>query len=356
MKNKDIEKLNRAASETVSYEEMEETVNRMLDTIAQYEHRSERKAQSEMYADPDLETETEELPEEEENQKKKYSLALKIQLAAAVLFTVAVIITIPVIAWFSYQKEMAVSTRVNSPATLEIKAGGHSGEEQSIINFELSDIDTEDRSYESYVEGEGESAVRYYYKDFVFCVKGKAINSYDLQLVHTTNIAFKYEIFRAVQDDNGTILYTSKNNEVNQLYKLARVLLDSNDNPVIVNNQVVYEDYSDPIDGHYVNNANAGIGGRLIAKDNGSSAVAKDLTARSYDGGEHYQAYANPVYWVKRDIPVYTEEKGDDGFTHSYVLRISWVMKGENDDVGNLEVVQNNKETDVIYITASADN
>lgn len=272
--------------------------------------------------------------------KKHLDRSQKIQLVLAVIFTVSIIIVAPTLAWFSYQKEMAVSTKVNSPATLEIKSGGHAGQEQDIVNFELSDIDTENKSYEHYTEGE----TTYYYKDFVFCVKGKAISSYDLQIAHTTNIAFKYQVFRAIQDDaNGTIQYVSKDKTVTQYYRLATVKLDADDNVVTENDAVVYEDNSTPLDGAYVNNANPS--GRTLA--NGT------LTGRSYDTGDAYQAYANPVYWLKRGIPVYTEEKTDEGFTHSYVLRISWIMKNDNNNDEDLDVVQNNKETDMIYITAA---
>lgn len=281
---------------------------------------------------------------------KKLSLALKLQLIAAIVFTIAALAVVPIIAWFSYQKEMAVSTKVNSPATLEIKAGGHVGEEQDIINFELSDIDTEDTSYKYF---EDANHVKHYYKDFVFCVKGKAISSYDLQLAHTTNIAFTYDIYRAIQDDAGDIVYVSKDKTLTQNYKTVEVSM-SGSAPVIEDGNIVYVDSDTPLDGRYINNANASTSGRIIAKENGSSAEAMDLTARSYDGGETHQIYASPVYWVARGIQVYTEEKTDDGFTHSYVLRISWVMKDEGDNADNLAVVQNNKETDIIYITAAA--
>ncbi len=273
--------------------------------------------------------------------RKNYYRIQKIQLFLAALFTASIIVIAPSLAWFSYQKEMAVSTKINSPATLEIKSGGHAGAEQDIINFELSDIDTESKSYPHYEE----SGTTYYYKDYVFCVKGKAISAYDLQIAHTTNIAFKYQVFRAIQDDTyGTIQYVSKDKSVTQMYRLARVKLDVSGNVVTQDSAVVYEDYSTPIDGRYINNANSD--GRTLANSS--------LTARSYDTDtDTYQVFANPVYWLKRDIPVYTEEKTDDGFTHSYVLRISWVMKSNNDDVNDLDVVQNNKETDMIYITAA---
>ena len=272
---------------------------------------------------------------------KRLNRAQKIQLVLAVLFTAMIIIIAPSLAWFAHQNEMSVSTKINSPATLEIKSGGHMGQEQDIVNFELSDIDTENKAYESYTE----NGTKYYYKDFVFCVKGKAISSYDLQIAHTTNIAFKYQVFRAIQDDvNGTVLYVSKDKSVTQYYRLAAVKLDGSGNVVIQDDEVVYEDCTTPISGTYINNANPG--GRPLADGT--------LTGRSYDTGDTYQAYANPVYWLKRDIPVYTEEKTDEGFTHSYVLRISWIMKSNNNNNNdNLDIVQNNKETDMIYITAA---
>lgn len=292
----------------------------------------------------------------DKNKAKKRGRASKIQLVAAIIFTLGIFIVPPVLAWFSYQKEMAVSTKVNSPATLAIRAGGEPGEEQSILNFELSDIDTEDESYNHYTVGSGDEAVTYYYKDFVFCVKGKAISAYDLQLAHTTNIAFKYDIYRAVQDDAGTIVYTSLDKTVTQNYGLKRVQLDGSGGVVTDSDgNVVYEDWDSPLDGDYVNNANPA-GSRPIAKTGGDSGAVKDLTSRSYDGTDNYQKYANPVYWLKRGIPVYTEEKSDDGFTHSYVLRVSWIMSGSLTDQEreeDLDIVQNNKETDMVYITAA---
>ena len=275
--------------------------------------------------------------------------AQKIQLIAALIMTVLLIISMPTFAWFSYQNEMAVSTKIDSPATLEIKSGGHPGEEQAIINFELSDIDTEDSTYNHYTK----DGVTYYYKDFVFCVKGKSLSSYDLQLAHTTNIAFKYEIYSAIADDNGDILYMPKDNNAanSQRYRLARIKTDANGDAVLDNNdEAIYEDYNEPLDGAY---ANATIvGNRVVVNDS--------LKGRSYDvgtNGDNVQQYANPAYWIKRGIVVHSIQKQDGGFTHPYVLRISWIMSTSIDDEAreeDLNIVQNNKETDMIYITAKA--
>ena len=275
--------------------------------------------------------------------------AQKIQLIAALIMTVLLIISMPTFAWFSYQNEMAVSTKIDSPATLEIKSGGHPGEEQAIINFELSDIDTEDRTYNHYTK----DGVTYYYKDFVFCVKGKSLSSYDLQLAHTTNIAFKYEIYSAIADDNGDILYMPKDNNAanSQRYRLARIKTDANGDAVLDNNdEAIYEDYNEPLDGAY---ANATIVGNRVVVDD-------SLKGRSYDvgtNGDNVQQYANPAYWIKRGIVVHSIQKQDGGFTHPYVLRISWIMSTSIDDEAreeDLNIVQNNKETDMIYITAKA--
>ena len=275
--------------------------------------------------------------------------AQKMQLIAALIMTVLLIISMPTFAWFSYQNEMAVSTKIDSPATLEIKSGGHPGEEQAIINFELSDIDTEDSTYNHYTK----DGVTYYYKDFVFCVKGKSLSSYDLQLAHTTNIAFKYEIYSAIADDNGDILYIPKDNNAanSQRYRLARIKTDTNGDAVLDNNdEAIYEDYDVPLDGAY---ANATIvGNRVVVNDS--------LKGRSYDvgtNGDNVQQYANPAYWIKRGIVVHSIQKQDGGFTHPYVLRISWIMSSSIDDEAreeDLDIVQNNKETDMIYITAKA--
>ena len=273
----------------------------------------------------------------------------KIQLIAAFIMTVLLFIMLPTYAWFSYKNEMAVSTKIDSPATLEIKSGGRPGEEQSIINFELSDIDTEDSTYSHYVK----DGITYFYKDFVFCVKGKSISSYDLQLAHTTNIAFKYDIYSAVADDNGDILYMPKNNDAanSQKYRLARIRTDENGNAELdEDGNAVYDDYSLPLDGAYANATT--VGNRIVVNDS--------LKGRSYDvgtNGDNIQQYANPAYWIKRGIIVHSIQKQDSGFTHPYVLRISWIMSSYIDDKAreeDLDVVQNNKETDMIYITAKA--
>ena len=272
---------------------------------------------------------------------KKLDKSQRIQLIFAALITLAILILFPAVAWFAFQKEMAVSTKVNSPATIEIKAGA----ENEIINFDLSGIDAENwtRTYTDSQTGQD-----YYYKDYVFCVKGKAINSYNLQLAHTTNIAFKYDIYRLT--DLGATTEDSEEG-LSEDYALYVSLDRSVKNKYRCDNR---------INGSYVNNAGAS-GGRVIAQTNGSTSRPRDLTARSYDvGSDNYQKYANPAYWIAKGIPIGSGEHGDDGFVHFYTLRVSWIKpdsipEGGDEGLDQL-VVFNNKETDMIYITAGAAN
>ena len=279
---------------------------------------------------------------------KEMDKTQKIQLFVAFIMTFLLVVSLPTYAWISHQNEIAVSTKIDSPATLEIKSGGSLGEEQAIINFELSEIDTEDSSYPSYIKNN----ITYHYKDFVFSVKGKSLSSYDLQLAHTTNIAFKYDIYSAVADDNGDILYMPKDNNADnsQRYRLARIRTDVNgDADTDENGKAIYDDCSVPLDGAYANATT--VGNRVVVNDS--------LISRSYDTGDNLQQYANPAYWIKRGIVVHSIQKQNGGFTHFYVLRISWIMPNSISDTEreeNLDIVQNNKETDMIYITAKARN
>ena len=174
MTDKDIEKLNNdAVSGSMSDDIRNESVDSLLETVSMYD--LETNSESETLFAENEKTDSQgkinnngmktrrnakgrcsnretNLWSIFQNRMRNLSKSFRIQLIAATVLTVLLIAAIPVIAWFSSQNEMIVSTKVNSPATLEIKSGGPKGAEQKIINFELSDIDTEDTSYNHYPE------------------------------------------------------------------------------------------------------------------------------------------------------------------------------------------------------------
>ena len=235
---------------------------------------------------------------------KKLHTKDKVQLFAALAITISVFAALPSFAWFSGQKQMATMAKINSPAKLSLKAGA--GED--IINFRMSGIDvtkknplTNDNS-----------------KDFVFCVEGAEISQYNIQLAHTTNINFTYRIYNAKQAQPG-----------------VEYIKASDSSPVY------YQKAGSPLTGNHVNGTDDSVSGRMIGNTNYEEESYKNGNAP-----DSRQKFAEPLYW-QTSTPIiangteFDEDTDDDSFRNYYVLEVSWDSS-----------VQNDKETDMIYITA----
>ena len=213
------------------------------------------------------------------DRKKRVILAV----AAAVL----ALLVIPVVAWLYIQRSMETMTKINEPHILSIKAG----DMQDIEQLELGTID---------VSGEQK------YKDVVFCVYSeRPSKSYDLQLAHTTNIGFTYEIYTATRADTNasTDVVECLGKQYAKGVKLSGSYLN------------IYEN------NRYATNAYHG---------------------ETYGEYEKVQKSAEPLYW-KTSIQVTLPDREDytGYYVNYYILHITW-----GDDV------QNNKETDMIYLMA----
>lgn len=140
------------------------------------------------------------------------------------------------------------------------------------------------------------------YEDVVFCVYSQGANEkYYLQLAHTTNIGFQYTIYKASVNQGGEISYLG--NQYSQ---------------------------GDVLAGKYLN---------VDADSKYATAQYHETTYGNYD---KVQQSAEPLYWrsdVKETLP--GEANANALYVNYYILRISW------DDT-----VQNNKETDMIYLMA----
>ena len=108
---------------------------------------------------------------------RKLEKKKKLQLVIAVSISVVLLVALPVYAWFTHKRSIALTTKINAPTQLYITAGN----KESVANLEMADIDVENGSY----------------KDFVFGIGGADVQQYQIQLAHTTNIPFEYEIYRA---------------------------------------------------------------------------------------------------------------------------------------------------------------
>ena len=233
---------------------------------------------------------------EKETEKKKFKMPDKKRLiTAAILLTVLLAVSIPVLAWFSNRRGINTMTKIQSPAALNIGAGN----KESCAYIDMSGIDVSDPDVTS--------------KDFVFCVYSAQNGNYNIQLAHTTNIAFTYKIYKAnVLGENG-----------------GSVSAD-----VVYHSDLTQRDFyytkSNEIIGDYIN------------KDP-SSKIATDsqheATYSAYDKA-NVQINAEPLYW-QNSAPI-TPNYVNGGFADYYILEVSW---------GPSEV-KNDKETDMVYITA----
>ena len=219
---------------------------------------------------------------------RKMEKKKKLQLVIAVSLSVVLLVALPVYAWFTHKRSIALTTKINAPTQLYITAGN----KESVANLEMADIDVENGSY----------------KDFVFGIGGTDVQNYQIQLAHTTNIPFEYEIYRAksvqkADKDDDTVVYVS--NEVNKTF--------------------YYNIDGDKISGNYLN-------------QNGSEILANStLYEKSYDSYGNVQKNAEALYWQSGVLPA---NDNSNPFCDYFIIRVKWNDK-----------VQNNKETDMVYLT-----
>ena len=228
--------------------------------------------------------------------KKKQKRRLIVSGAALVISGLLLVISY---AWFYMQREMSTAAWIKAPIVLDIRAGNN----QDIKYLDMGDIEV----------GDGTAG----HKDYVFCVYGKPVDNYSLQLAYTTNIAFHYDVYRADLATNGDIVFQSPEGTAN------------------------FKKVGDPVI--------SGLSMNEI-KDEGKSPASYQSHDLSY-GDEKKETI------VSKDEPLYflAEENGvkvmkprnilntGEDFLDYYVIRVSW-KAGE---------VHEDKETDIVYLTAS---
>lgn len=219
---------------------------------------------------------------------RKMEKKKKRQLVIAVSLSVVLLVALPVYAWFTHKRSVALTTKINAPTQLYITAGN----KESVANLEMADIDVENGSY----------------KDFVFGIGGADVQQYQIQLAHTTNIPFEYEIYRA--------------KSVSETEKSAEA--------------VVYVSDSDGTF-YYDKSGDSPISGKYLNRDGSETLANNTLHEKSYDSYGNVQKNAEALYWQSTDLSVTDTE---DPFCDYFIIRVKWNDK-----------VQNNKETDIVYLT-----
>ena len=248
---------------------------------------------------------------------KKLSLSVRIQLVIAVLCTLA----IPVYAWFAHQNRIEALSKVKEPPSINIASGG----EDPALYITLENIDVNTVDHEKFV---------------VFSVEPGKYSAYDIQLAHTTNIPFTYELYRVKQDDeHGTIEYIDHTINVEEEMKLLYSIMTGAAGtttggmvPLTPINQV---------DGT----------NRIL----GSESKLERYGRMNYDSNyDDVNQYVKPIYSVARQIPQLSYGDDDSGERDYFAIKITWQVDSNINESSSdyWNYAFNNKETDLIYISA----
>lgn len=248
---------------------------------------------------------------------KKLLLAVNLQLFIAILCTMA----IPVFAWFSYQDRIETFSKIKEPPSINIASGG----DDSAIYISLENIDVS-KNTEKYI---------------VFSVEPGKYSAYDIQLSHTTNIPFTYELCRVQEDENGTIEYIDHTRDVNaQESKLKYKIMTTAEGTT--SGMLELTDI----------NPDGGTTGRKLGNEDYLAAYNR----QNYDTfNDEVNQYVKPIYSVARRISQLNENEDGSSNRDYFAIKLSWT-KGANNlteqEAGYWNYAYNNKETDIIYISA----
>ena len=234
--------------------------------------------------------------------KKKQKRKLILSGVALALSGLVLVISY---AWFYMRREMSTVAWIKAPIVLNIGAGNN----QKIQYLDMGNIEV------------GETGG---YKYYVFCVYGKPVDNYSLQLAYTTNIAFHYDVYRAELDSTGDIVFESPKGTA----KFKKV----SDQPVIgglsMNEIKARNESPEKYQSHALSYGDE---------------KKEDIVDRNKVQGNN-----EPLYFLAEENGVKVMKprnilNNNTDFLDYYVLRVSW-KAGE---------VHEDKETDIVYLTAS---
>ena len=288
------------------------------------------------------------------NEKKK---GRKLQIAAAAVGTVILFSALPISAWFHQQREIARFQNIKAPDLLYLTAAHR---EQAKL-LEIDTIDVE--KYDTMTVSGSPTQVRRVYKDYVFCVAGEYVSSFTLQIAHTTNNPFIFEVYNAtpsLESVPGSIAGRDYSYIAQDLYDNSELesiaehpILRDGQQSTVQEGDLVYYTAGTKIDGAYINRSiSEPAAGETRPYADYITPANNSYELKSYDSGDLVQINAEPAYWQKTGLRTKAEDDGQattigsiarEPFYREFVLRIIWP-----DD----EQVINNKETDIIYITA----
>ena len=233
------------------------------------------------------------------------------------IFTVIVAsLAAPIFAWFCMKNEILFYSPLSSPEAIYFGAG----------HTELRGInDVEEDTFEDirylYFEGvdltDGNFAPNNY-SDHVFCVFGRGVSGYKLQVAFTTNNNFRYQIYEVTETSNSNaenivVSHTTHESTPRTFY----YCLNDEENALV--------------EGSFLNQVND----EMLAENNDTYYTS---TYGEYSNSK-VDKHAVPLYWQTNNA---IRANSNGSFIHYYILRVI------EDDEKNV----NDKETDIVCITA----
>ena len=206
-----------------------------------------------------------------QNQKKHFSVKLRYLVLFLILLAL-LLAAVGTVAWMRYIRSLQTVTLVQVTSLSLV------GPDENTLAIELGDLDVSSAGSE----------------DFVFGVKSVNLDKCTIQLAHTTNIPFQYEIYKATK--NGNSFSTSE--------LLTGTYLNQDEESSLALQS----------DHYFTSTYQAGTG--------------------SYG---HVQENAAPLYWKSGDVTI-TENQ-----TTYFILRVIW-----SDNLSH------NTETDMVYLTVGS--
>ncbi len=245
---------------------------------------------------------------------RKLSLPMKIQFVVALMCTLA----LPAYAWFAFQDRIEAFTKVKEPPSINLASGGD--DPALYITLENIDVSVGTDKY------------------IVFSIEPGKYSAYDIQLSHTTNIPFTYKLYRVQEDANGTIEYTDHTRNANEETELKYSIITTAAGTT--SGEVTLTDI----------NPDDMSTGRYLGDENDLSAARKN-----YVDSDDVNMYVKPLYSVARSIPQLNENDDGSADRDYFAIRIIWPPGTSSityTDADYWNYAFNNKETDLIYISA----
>ena len=269
---------------------------------------------------------------------KKLKRIQKIELAAALFLTVAAVIGVPTYAWFNYQKGLAELLLIKSPDLLYIT----SANAEAVKNFDMSGINVEATKVVNGVEEHVTS------KMFPFCVAGDYVPDFTLQLAHTSNNPFKYEIFEGTVYLTEAAAQASGNDyvEYNVTYDLSGISVDGLSRDSVTAGDILYIAKGSSLQTGSAANT-AGFTGRYLNMSNDNRTATTKYLEECYGDYSIYTNYELPLYWQCSSIPSVDDPLNHGNtFFKTFIIEVSW----------DADEARNNKETDIVYLMAYTGN